>query len=167
MRVFFCRRNFRKGTARIFGQNGEKNYEMCGILKFLSLLCKYFWSLSIFCGCTFFGERRDRRVGGGMYFTGAGESIRLRVQDGRVAARCGVAWCGVAWRGAVRCSAAWCGAVWCGAAWSGTVWCGVLRRGAVWRGAVWCGAAYAGNTPYASRVGAVCYVNFQAAEQHR
>ena len=27
-----------------------------------------------------------------MYFTGAGESIRLRVQDGRVAARCGAAW---------------------------------------------------------------------------
>ena len=68
---------------------------MCGILNFLSLLCKYFWSLSIFCGCTFFGERRDRRAGGGMYFTGAGESIRLRVQDGRVAARCGVVRCGV------------------------------------------------------------------------
>ena len=46
-----------------------------------------------------------------MYFTGAGESIRLRVQDGRVAARCG-------------------------AAWRGTVWCGVVRRGVVRVGAM-------------------------------
>ena len=41
-----------------------------------------------------------------MYFTGAGESIRLRVQDGR-----GVVWRGVAWRGAARRGVARCGAV--------------------------------------------------------
>ena len=69
-----------------------------------------------------FGERRERRAEGGMYFTGAVELVELRVQDG---------------------------------------------RGTVWRGAVWCDAAYAGNAPYASRVGAVCYADFQAAEQHR
>ena len=37
-----------------------------------------------------------------MYFTGAVEPVELRVQDGRVAARCGVAWCGVARCGVVR-----------------------------------------------------------------
>ena len=74
---------------RIFGQNGEKNYEMCGILNLLFPFFKCFWSLSFFRS-TFFGERRERRAGGGIYFTDAVEPVELRVQDGRVAVRCGV-----------------------------------------------------------------------------
>ena len=68
MRVFFCRRNFRKGSVRNFGQNGEIKYKICGILYFLFLFYICFWSYK-----NFFRGKARSSASGRHVFCGRGD----------------------------------------------------------------------------------------------